>query len=358
MLVPSRHGSSESYRYGFQGQEKDDELKGEGNSYDFGARMLDPRIGRWGSIDPRWRELESLSPYNFSANNPIKFIDSEGEIPIDPLVLLFKAIPWIRDNFTSRNFALKITDSKDISLKKKKEIMYNVGLYDGILSTIDLEDMIQGEQENLKEWLSSKPFELTIFKHKTPDEIERTVLGSQGIGLKKQAEQIISIISNWDKLDNYTKGQVHGQILGTLIQIGAAKASKFKISELKLDLIKKYRVKFYTGKLYSGIPLPEFIPIANKYINQAIKNIVKGDGIPRVNPDGSQKIYRNNEGFSGKNNREFTGALEWEAQGPSGTHYRVLEKTTINPDGTTTTTYGYSTDVNYRNIHKFTPKNP
>ena len=33
MLVPNRHGSSNSYRYGFQGQEKDDELKGEGNSF-------------------------------------------------------------------------------------------------------------------------------------------------------------------------------------------------------------------------------------------------------------------------------------------------------------------------------------
>ncbi|MFH6996056.1 hypothetical protein [Flavobacterium sp. FlaQc-48] len=35
MLVPTRHGSSDSYRYGFQGQEKDDELKGEGNSLNY-----------------------------------------------------------------------------------------------------------------------------------------------------------------------------------------------------------------------------------------------------------------------------------------------------------------------------------
>lgn len=34
MLLPNRHGSvdSDSYRYGFQGQEKDDEVKGEGNA--------------------------------------------------------------------------------------------------------------------------------------------------------------------------------------------------------------------------------------------------------------------------------------------------------------------------------------
>jgi RHS repeat-associated protein len=76
MLVPNRHGSSDSYRYGFQGQEKDDELKGEGNSYDFGERMLDPRIGRWSStdnVDKPW-----LSPYQFAANNPVNNVDPDG----------------------------------------------------------------------------------------------------------------------------------------------------------------------------------------------------------------------------------------------------------------------------------------
>jgi hypothetical protein len=34
------------YRYGFNGMEKDDEVKnGKGNSYDFGARMYDSRLG-------------------------------------------------------------------------------------------------------------------------------------------------------------------------------------------------------------------------------------------------------------------------------------------------------------------------
>jgi hypothetical protein len=35
MLLNNRHGSvdSDSYRYGFQGQERDDEVKGEGNSF-------------------------------------------------------------------------------------------------------------------------------------------------------------------------------------------------------------------------------------------------------------------------------------------------------------------------------------
>jgi RHS repeat-associated protein len=59
--------------------EKDDEMKGPENSYDFGARMLDPRYGRWLSVDPLAAKYPSLSPFNFTGNNPIMFIDPDGE---------------------------------------------------------------------------------------------------------------------------------------------------------------------------------------------------------------------------------------------------------------------------------------
>jgi len=40
---PGRSYTSDSYRYGFNGMEKDDEVKGTGNSLDFGARIYDLR---------------------------------------------------------------------------------------------------------------------------------------------------------------------------------------------------------------------------------------------------------------------------------------------------------------------------
>jgi len=82
MLVPNRHGSSNSYRYGFNGKELDNEIKGEGNSYDFGARMYDPRVGRWFKSDPMEMKFPSWSTYSYSANNPIFYIDPNGEEPI------------------------------------------------------------------------------------------------------------------------------------------------------------------------------------------------------------------------------------------------------------------------------------
>ncbi|MNX77013.1 hypothetical protein D3C86_1085330 [compost metagenome] len=71
---------SRAYRYGFNNMEKDDELKGGGNSYDFGARILDPRIGRWLTIDPLAVKYPDLSTYNFVANSPIIFLDPDGRV--------------------------------------------------------------------------------------------------------------------------------------------------------------------------------------------------------------------------------------------------------------------------------------
>ncbi|UUC47350.1 RHS repeat domain-containing protein [Flavobacterium cerinum] len=82
MLVPNRHGSSELYRYGFQGQEKDNELKGEGNSLNFGSRMFDSRLGRFFSIDKLDSATPSTSGYSTSGNSPIYKVDSNGDIEI------------------------------------------------------------------------------------------------------------------------------------------------------------------------------------------------------------------------------------------------------------------------------------
>jgi RHS repeat-associated protein len=78
MLVPNRHGSSTAYRYGFQGQEKDDELKGEGNSLNYTFRMFDPRVGRFLSLDPLAKEYPHNSPFSFAENSVIAYVELEG----------------------------------------------------------------------------------------------------------------------------------------------------------------------------------------------------------------------------------------------------------------------------------------
>jgi RHS repeat-associated protein len=78
MTMPGRNANPGDYRYGFQGQEGDPEINGEGNSYAFEYRIHDPRIGRFLSIDPLTRKYPHNSPYAFSENRVIDGIELEG----------------------------------------------------------------------------------------------------------------------------------------------------------------------------------------------------------------------------------------------------------------------------------------
>ena len=76
--MPNRLITSSGYRFGFQGQEKDDEIKGAGNSLNYKYRMHDPRIGRFFAVDPLAPKYPHNSPYAFSENRLIDGIELEG----------------------------------------------------------------------------------------------------------------------------------------------------------------------------------------------------------------------------------------------------------------------------------------
>jgi RHS repeat-associated protein len=78
MQMPGRSFSSESYRYGFNGIENDNEIKGDGNSLDFGARIYDSRLGRWLSVDPDYMKYPGWSGYNAFNNSPLIIVDPTG----------------------------------------------------------------------------------------------------------------------------------------------------------------------------------------------------------------------------------------------------------------------------------------
>ena len=78
MMMPGRkYNAGSEYRYGFNGKEKDSEIKVKGNSYDFGTRIHDPRLGRWLSSDIITKPF--ISPYNYSSNDPLNYLDPNGE---------------------------------------------------------------------------------------------------------------------------------------------------------------------------------------------------------------------------------------------------------------------------------------
>jgi RHS repeat-associated protein len=78
MAMPGRTYSSGGYRYGFNGKENDNEVKGTGNQQDYGMRIYDPRLGRFLSVDPLSIGYPMLTPYQFASNRPIDGIDLVG----------------------------------------------------------------------------------------------------------------------------------------------------------------------------------------------------------------------------------------------------------------------------------------
>lgn len=76
--MPERSYSSPSYRYSFNGHEKDDEISGEGNHLSFGDYGYSTRIGRRWQIDPVTSKYPAQSPYAVFANSPIMVYDPDG----------------------------------------------------------------------------------------------------------------------------------------------------------------------------------------------------------------------------------------------------------------------------------------
>jgi RHS repeat-associated protein len=80
-MLSLKRANSSNNRYLYNGKElQEDNFGGVSLEwYDYGARFYDPQIGRWHVMDPKGEQYYSNSPYHFCANNPLIFVDPDGQ---------------------------------------------------------------------------------------------------------------------------------------------------------------------------------------------------------------------------------------------------------------------------------------
>ena len=128
----------DAYRFGFNGQEKDDEVFGStGTAYTTLFRPYDARLGRWWAVDPKTKLTPWESPYMSMGNNPIWHNDPLGDI-------------W--GNRASKRYAKKMDKVATKKIDKYNQNIKTLSDIDGTEEAIaDLQAKVDNLQSSIEE---------------------------------------------------------------------------------------------------------------------------------------------------------------------------------------------------------------
>jgi len=114
---------SNTNRYLYNGKELQDETFAGGvrlGWYDYGARLYDSQIGRFTTQDDYAEKYLDFSPYQYAADNPVLFIDMNGDSVQVSGNWLQRTAFLMKANFNSK-VKFKYNDDKKLEVKKIKD---------------------------------------------------------------------------------------------------------------------------------------------------------------------------------------------------------------------------------------------
>lgn len=230
VTLDGRTIEGDGYRYSFQGQEHDDEVKGDGNSVNYKYRKHDPRVGRFFAVDPLAKSYPYLTPYQFSSNSPLSLIELEG---LEGITYLEKFTNSKGETVIKRIVEVDI----HVGISKKKDL--NQGFYvkndkkftkksDKLLAGIksDLEkDYNQGFKDSEAHEVV---FKFNVFNYNadqyTPEQYRNALKDQNKLTIKSKNDEtvikgVILTKENLGDLTSETKESSLGYYLGSIIRV-------------------------------------------------------------------------------------------------------------------------------------------
>jgi RHS repeat-associated protein len=160
-LLYGRNNTAD-YTFGFNGKERDDEILGANNCYDFGSRIYDARIARFLSLDRYSQKFPHEGNYNFASNKPINAIDING----DSTYLVMYGASYL--NFTQKGKSHDVGSGFKRSAEALKRKIENSSGFDQNRDQVVLvyaPSAYRFREAVNQEYESGKIASLTVFSH-------------------------------------------------------------------------------------------------------------------------------------------------------------------------------------------------